>query len=69
MKKVLVLAAFATFSMATFAQQKMADSKMEKKEMKMKEHVCSKECKDGNHSYAHGEKGHTCADACKKTKM
>lgn len=26
-----------------------------------KEHSCTAECKDGKHSYAHGEKGHACA--------
>lgn len=30
-------------------------------------HVCTPEgCKDGNHTYAHGEEGHTCTDACLK---
>lgn len=28
------------------------------------EHKCSDMCKEGNHTYAHGEKGHTCGDAC-----
>jgi hypothetical protein len=31
-----------------------------------KEHACAADCKDGNHVYAHGEKNHTCGDACKK---
>ncbi|MBI5857577.1 MAG: hypothetical protein HZB42_07985 [Sphingobacteriales bacterium] len=31
----------------------------------LKDHVCTDACKDGNHVYAHGEKGHTCTDACK----
>lgn len=31
-----------------------------------KEHSCTAECKGGKHAYAHGEKGHTCGDACKK---
>lgn len=30
-------------------------------------HVCTAECKDGNHVYAHGEEGHTCSEACLKT--
>ncbi len=34
----------------------------------MKDHVCTVACKDGAHVYAHGEKGHTCGDACKKMK-
>lgn len=31
----------------------------------LKDHVCTDACKEGNHVYAHGEKGHTCTDACK----
>ena len=31
-----------------------------------KEHVCTDKCKDGTHMYAHGEKGHTCTEACTK---
>ncbi|MGB5025465.1 MAG: hypothetical protein WBO44_08955 [Saprospiraceae bacterium] len=34
----------------------------------MKDHVCTVACKDGAHVYAHGEKGHTCGEACKKMK-
>ena len=34
--------------------------------MPLKEHVCTKACKDGNHVYAHGEKGHVCTEECKK---
>lgn len=30
-------------------------------------HVCTDQCKDGNHLYAHGEEGHTCSEACMKT--
>ncbi len=32
----------------------------------LKDHVCTDACKEGNHVYAHGEKGHVCTDACKK---
>lgn len=27
-------------------------------------HVCGADCKEGNHTYAHGEVGHTCTEAC-----
>lgn len=30
-------------------------------------HVCTAECKDGNHLYVHGEEGHTCSEACMKS--
>ncbi|MGQ0738449.1 MAG: hypothetical protein ACT4OJ_05260 [Bacteroidota bacterium] len=30
-------------------------------------HVCTDQCKDGNHLYAHGEEGHTCSEACMKS--
>ncbi len=35
----------------------------------LKDHLCTMACKNNNgvHVYAHGEKGHTCTDACKKT--
>jgi len=35
----------------------------------LKDHMCTKACKDNNgvHVYVHGEKGHTCTDACKRT--
>jgi hypothetical protein len=29
-------------------------------------HVCTDQCKEGNHLYAHGEEGHTCSEACMK---
>ncbi len=49
------------------AAQAQTDKKeAPKKEMKMKEHVCTKACTKEHHAYAHGEKGHSCTDACKK---
>lgn len=30
-----------------------------------KPHVCTSACKNGQHMYAHGEKGHTCGKECK----
>ena len=66
MKKMFVLAAFATLSVAGFAQGKMESSKMEKSTMMMKEHVCNKDCKADKCSFKHGEKGHTCTAECKK---
>ena len=29
-----------------------------------KEHVCTALCKNANHVYAHGEKGHSCDESC-----
>lgn len=34
--------------------------------MAEKEHVCADKCKEGNHLYAHGEKGHACTAECGK---
>jgi hypothetical protein len=42
----------------------MKEVKMD--EMPMKDHVCTSACKDGQHMYAHGEKGHVCGPECKK---
>ena len=36
-----------------------------KKKEKMKKHVCTEACMNGKHMRKHGEKGHTCGDACK----
>lgn len=32
---------------------------------KLAEHKCNDKCKSGKHEYLHGEKGHSCTDACK----
>ena len=49
--------------------EKAADAKP-MVDMNTKEHVCTAACKDGNHVFAHGEKGHKCTAAChaKKSK-
>ena len=66
MKKVMLMIAMAGIMFSANAQE---DKKMDtKKEAKMKENVCTKACTKDKHAYAHGEKGHTCTDACKKMK-
>lgn len=35
----------------------------------MKEHACTEACKDGAHTYACGEKGHTCSETCHAHKL
>ena len=66
MKQVKTIVA-ATLLAAFFAGPVLAQDKKEtKKEMPMKEHKCGKDCKNGKHIYAHGEKGHKCGDSCKK---
>ena len=69
MKTVKTFAAvlFMTGFLSTgaFAQtDKKTESKMDK--MALKEHKCTKACTKEKHIYAHGEKGHTCGEACKK---
>lgn len=32
----------------------------------LKEHQCTEACKNGQHVFAHGEKGHQCSDECLK---
>ena len=61
----------ASLCLGAYSQEKEKDTKTsektEKKDAcKSKEHKCTDACKDGNHVYAHGEKGHVCTDACKK---
>ncbi len=75
MKKVMFTAAVAAMFLLGSAQitsggEKMDGKKGTKKEMKKKvkgkEHVCTAACKDGQHAYAHGEKGHVCTEECHK---
>ncbi len=60
--KTLAATLLLTGFLATgaFAQQK------ETKKEALKEHKCTKACTKDKHVYAHGEKGHTCGEACKK---
>lgn len=53
---ILLLAVLATGT--SFAQ--------EKNKKKGKKHMCTEVCKEGQHMYACGEKGHKCTKACKK---
>ena len=72
MKKLMLIAAIATFSFAANAQsseKKSTKAKAKTEQMAMKDHVCTASCKDGKHMYAHGEKGHVCGEECKKMKM
>ena len=64
MKKLFLLLVIAALSLGTYVQttEKKAD---DTKKAELKEHVCADACKDGNHVYAHGEKGHVCTEACK----
>jgi hypothetical protein len=73
MKKHLLTFAAVVFAVSMFAQdapkadaKKDAPKDAKKTETKMADHKCTTACKDGKHSYAHGEKGHTCTAACKK---
>lgn len=35
-------------------------------DMETKEHICTDDCKEGKHLYAHGEEGHVCSpNGCK----
>ena len=74
MKKLLLSSVVAVTFLLAGAQGTMQDSKSKsaepakKETMKHKkgEHVCTAACKEGHHAYAHGEKGHTCTQACHK---
>lgn len=50
---------------ACMAQHSVTDSTSNTTTIALKDHVCTDACKNGNHVYAHGEKGHTCTEACK----
>ena len=74
MKKLLVttalLATLISANAYTTGQQEKKDKKAgTKKEMKKgKEHVCNSTCTKEAHALKHGEKGHTCTEACHKKK-
>lgn len=70
-KTILFLFLLAGFTMAVNAQstnteKKTAAAKTE--QVQLKDHVCTAACSNGNHVYAHGEKGHTCTAACAQKK-
>lgn len=80
MKKILALLSItAVFFMLSCSNEKKEDkAKTEdpgKIETTMKEtpvaqlvaHACTDQCKDGGHTYKHGEEGHTCSEACLKS--
>ena len=70
MKKVLMMFAFLAFAVAMNAQNPQsaqAPAPAKKANVsKYKDHVCNADCKPDNHALLHGEKGHSCGDACKK---
>ncbi len=67
MKHVIVaIALIMGVTVSAHAQTAPKKEKAKKETVKMKEHVCTSACKDGSHVYAHGEKGHTCGEECKK---
>ena len=68
MKQVFVAIALIIGLSASINAQETKKEKKEKKEkkMEMKAHVCTAACANGKHMYAHGEKGHTCTEDCKK---
>lgn len=68
MKKLMLIAAIVGFALVANAQTTKQESKKEKTKTEMKDHVCTSACKDGQHMYAHGEKGHVCGKACNKKK-
>lgn len=65
MKKSFFLAAILFVSIAALAQNGTLKTTPAGASMPLKEHVCTAACTNGNHVYAHGEKGHVCTDACK----
>lgn len=68
MKKTLLMLALSGTVLFGYAQSDKKEApRKDKKEMTTKKHVCTDEChKSGKHVYAHGEKGHTCTEACMK---
>ena len=68
MKNLMLTLAFVLGILTVSNAQSIKETgKNEKSSMEMKAHVCTDACKEAGHCvYAHGEKGHTCAEACSK---
>lgn len=67
MKKViLAMAMMLGLTVSISAQTAPKKEKKGETKMEMKDHSCTKACMNGNHMYAHGEKGHSCTSECKK---
>jgi hypothetical protein len=58
--KLGITALLLTFAIGSFASSTSDMGKRKKK------HKCNTECTNEKHNYKHGEKKHTCGDACKK---
>ncbi|NOT92833.1 hypothetical protein [Ferruginibacter sp.] len=71
MKKTTFFLLLSLFTAGAFASGNFEGNQKKKKKAKtaMKAHVCTNACKSGTHMYLHGEKGHTCGEACMKPKM
>lgn len=68
MKNLIVFLAIIGLTVSVYAQSTQQDkskSKPKTEQTQLKDHVCTAACQNGNHVYAHGEKGHVCTDACK----
>lgn len=48
------------------AQNTSKEAKPAMEQAPLKDHMCTAACKDGQHMYAHGEKGHACTADCMK---
>jgi len=55
-----------TFAAVLLMTGFLATGALAQKKETAKEHKCTKACTKEKHAYAHGEKGHTCGEACKK---
>lgn len=76
MKKILTVMAAAALFLSVACNNEKKDDKAKTNEpaktdmtgkedpAKLADHVCTDKCKDGNHVYAHGEKGHVCTAKC-----
>jgi hypothetical protein len=66
-KTILFLILLACISVTVNAQTAKAETKKQPaktEQMQLKDHVCTTACSNGNHVYAHGEKGHVCTKEC-----
>jgi len=67
MKTLILIIAILGLTAAGYAQTAKQDNKKgnpKTEQVQLKDHTCTAACQNGNHVYAHGEKGHVCNAAC-----
>lgn len=63
-KTILAIVILIGITATVNAQTTIKKEVKETPKMELKDHACTTACEDGQHLYAHGEKGHVCTAGC-----